>query len=95
MTPTLFNVFYWNQRTRKVEQRGVYRLGSFKRDYGTPSEKKIFQEAISSGKIYVTQVQSMFPLEKPWLLYHRTLEELEAEYDEIKSQINDGAISIL
>lgn len=93
--PKFFSVFYWNQRTRKLEDRGAYHLGLFKQQYGAPVERKIFDEAITSGKIFVTQVQPVFPLDQPWLLYHRTLEELQSEVDELKSKIDENALSLL
>lgn len=91
----LFKVTYWNQRTSKVEDRGVYRLGLFKHHYGRPVERAVLDEAIENGEVFVTQVQSSFPLDKPWLLYHRSLKELQDEVSELKQKISDGAISLL
>ncbi len=72
-----FEVVFKNFEIGFSRSLGTYRLSGFNYAFGKPSEKDIFERAVSQGKVFVARVENASGSS---YIYHENEEALEEEY---------------
>lgn len=75
----IFAIIFKDFKTGKMKTLGPYRMSGFINQFGTPSEREIFDQAVNQGKVYMGKIDQEFELQ-PEFIYHLSEEALTEEY---------------